>query len=102
MSMEKGHEFHCGLVEPQRTAMGRIKTLAVSQSPQLISAISDLTLQDILRMLSHPEGIKLASIDLLDLGELRALAEALFHGFSGDDISLGDIDLRTTTIPLDQ
>ena len=82
--------------------MGRIKALAASQSPHLISAISDLTLQDILQIISLPEGLRLASIDLLDLGELRALAEALFHGFSGDDISLGDIDLRTTTIPLDQ
>ena len=102
MSIIKGHEFHCGLVEPQRTATGKISMLAESQVPQLISAISGLGLQDILQMLSLLERRKLAPIDLLDLRELRISAEDLFHGLSGDDTTLGDIDIRTTTVPLDQ
>ncbi|KAF9895240.1 hypothetical protein FE257_000142 [Aspergillus nanangensis] len=92
-----GYELQLDVVEPKHS-FGK-DLLGTTQDS--VASIANLTLADIQQRLSSQGQPKNSLLDLVDMQNLESVMMSFFQLISGS-VKLGDIDIKTADVPLDQ
>ena len=96
-----GCEGICELSEPQHLSTNRINDLESQARATMLRTIYDTSFATVHETLSFASGFPGSPVQLLDISELRSVAEALW-GNDDRARNLGTIDLNAANVPFDK